>query len=90
VSAEEDSQVGLGDSEGGLRVETSLATVAAQEGGHRGAQHELISRYDTGGESRRGSQTSPSVTSSEEHPPTRSVMSVHLTLELRTRATMTG
>jgi hypothetical protein len=52
-----------------------LATVAAQEGGHRGAQNELTGRYDTG--SGRGSHISPCVTSGDERQPTRSGRSAH-------------
>jgi hypothetical protein len=57
--AEEDSQVGLS-------MDASLPTVAAQKGGHCGTQNELIGRYDAGSGSRRGSLTSPCVTSSDE------------------------
>jgi hypothetical protein len=33
-------------------MDASLATVAAEESRHRGAQHELIGRYDTGSRNR--------------------------------------
>lgn len=45
---QEDSQVGVG-------MDAGPATVAAEEGGQRYAQDELIGWYDTGSRSRRGS-----------------------------------
>jgi hypothetical protein len=53
-------------------MHAGLATVAAQEGGHRGPHEELIGRYDTGRGSSKGSHTSPCVTSGDERQPTRS------------------
>ncbi len=61
---EEDTQVGLG-------VNASLATVTAQEGRHCGVYDELVGRYDVGGD-RRGSHKSPCVTTGDEHQSSRS------------------
>jgi hypothetical protein len=59
-------------------MDASLATVAAQEGGHRGAQNERIGRYETGSGSRKGSHTSPCVTSGDERQHARSGRSVRV------------